>query len=222
MPLLSKRAGKPVSFLPSDLSNLAAWFRFNSGITSSGGAVSQWNDASGNARHLFQATGAAQPALQGDGSILFDGTSDFLRCDPFTLNQPATYYLLVKQVTWGSGQGLLDGNAALANLIYMSGASPAVELYAGSAGVANNTGLAVGVYGVIAAVFNTASSLLQINNGTATTGNPGINPASGLTIGARGGSDANYSNIQVKEVVVYAAAHDSTTRAQVTAYLQTL
>jgi hypothetical protein len=50
-------------FTPASLAGLAAWYDASdaASITSSGGAVSQWNDKSGNARHLVQATGSSQP-----------------------------------------------------------------------------------------------------------------------------------------------------------------
>jgi hypothetical protein len=193
----------------------AAWFRFNLGIT--GNPVSQWNDASGNARHLKQVTATNQPALQGDGSILFDGIDNYMKCDAFTLNQPATFYILGRQVTWTDVDCFCDGDAGASQLIQQSGATPAIRLFAGL-GVASNTNLAVNTYGVVAAVFNGASSLLQINNTTPTTGDPGAANAGGFTLGSTGTAGAP-SNIQVKEVVIFAAAHDATTRAAVIGYL---
>jgi hypothetical protein len=54
-------------------------------ITQSGGAVSQWNDWSGNANHVSQATGANQPvysasvaALGSKPGVTFDGANDYL------------------------------------------------------------------------------------------------------------------------------------------------
>ena len=52
-------------------------------ITSSGGAVSQWNDQSGNGYNFVQATGANQPitgtrTINGKNVIDFDGTNDSL------------------------------------------------------------------------------------------------------------------------------------------------
>ena len=52
-------------------------------ITQSGGAVSQWDDKSGNNVHLVQATGADQPStgvdtIGGLNAITFDGVSEFM------------------------------------------------------------------------------------------------------------------------------------------------
>ena len=66
----------------------AAWFDASdaSTITSSGGAVSQWNDKSGNGRNATQGTGSEQPALvsaaqNGLDVLRFDGADDWFAFD---------------------------------------------------------------------------------------------------------------------------------------------
>ncbi len=61
------------------------WLRANTGITQSGGAVSQWNDQSGNANHAYLpgTIPTAKPAfvansVNGYPSLDFDGTDDQL------------------------------------------------------------------------------------------------------------------------------------------------
>lgn len=196
--------------------NPAAWFRFGMGITVVTG-VSQWNDQTANARHLLQATGAAQPALQADGSILFDGVDDSLKCNTFTFNQPETIYILFKQVAWTNGMHVYDGNVATVGRIIQSGVTPQIIANAG-ASLSVNADLAVGVYGVASTVFNGATSLYQVNNGTPTTGNAGANNMAGLTLGARG-DNTTFSNIQVKEIILFPAAHNESVRAGVVQYL---
>jgi hypothetical protein len=54
-------------------------------ITESGGAVSQWNDKSGNNRHATQSDATRRPAftssaLNGYSALTFDGTNDGLTC----------------------------------------------------------------------------------------------------------------------------------------------
>lgn len=196
----------------------AAWFMFNTGITSATSLVSQWNDQSGNGRHLKQATGTNQPTVQADGSILFDGVDNYLKCDAFTFNQPETIYILGKQVTWTINDRWMDGDTVNSGVIYQNAVTPDLSLFAGDGPAATNAGLAVDTYGVIAAVFNGASSLLQINNGAPTTGNPLTAGLGGFTLGATA-TPNNYGNIQVKEVILYAAAHDADTRRRVIRYL---
>lgn len=68
---------------PLSISGLQAWYDADDASTftfSSGNVVSQWNDKSGNARHLTQGTVANQPTrsgvLNGRTTVVFDGVND--------------------------------------------------------------------------------------------------------------------------------------------------
>jgi len=81
---------------------------YDAGDTSSitdagGGAVSQWNDLSPNARHLKQGTAGSRPltgttSQNGLNTISFDGTDDMLLADNFNINlntsKQATAFML--------------------------------------------------------------------------------------------------------------------------------
>ena len=109
-------------FLPSELSNLEAWYRFNQGITVTGSGVSQWDDASGNANHLLQAVDTNRPSKEADGSILFDGVDNYLKAVAFTLIQPETVYILLKQVTWVNQARFFDGDTMNSGIVRQIGA----------------------------------------------------------------------------------------------------
>jgi hypothetical protein len=73
------------AWTPAQLPGLALWLDADdaSTITLNGSTVSQWNDKSGNARHVSQATAANQPTLTASGlngkpEIRFDGVNDYL------------------------------------------------------------------------------------------------------------------------------------------------
>ena len=51
-----------------------------------GGSVSQWDDKSGNARHVSQATGSNRPNYNGSNAITFDGTEYLFASDDFVWN----------------------------------------------------------------------------------------------------------------------------------------
>lgn len=212
--LLSSR--KPI------MGGMAAWFRKGVGITSDSGAVSTWADQTGFARHLVQATGSAQPTAQADGSVLFDGSNDYMNTAAFALAQPLTVYLVMKQVTWGgAGQAhFIDGAANNTMAIWAEGSTPAIDAYAG-ARIGNNYNLAVDTWGVVCAVFNGASSLLQVDDTTPTTGDCGSGIAGGIALGAAYAGTAN-ANIQVKELIVYSDAHDAGQRFKNIRYLSGL
>lgn len=198
--------------------NLAAWFVAGVGITSAGGLVSQWADQSGNGRHLKQATGTNQPALQADGTILFDGIDNFLKCDAFTLNQPVSGYMVFKQVTWTNNDRVYDGDGNDSMGLYQTAVTPRLLMFAGTVGSAASTQLPLDTYGAMANVWNGAASVMQINNNSGITGDAGAGNAGGFTLGSNGTASA-FANIQVKEVILFAAAHDAPTRAGVIAYL---
>lgn len=79
----------------------SAWYDasdFNT-ITQSGGLVSQWNDKSGNGKHVVQATGANQPTtgtrkIGGLNVIDFDGATDHFKTSG-TLNNDCNAAIVV-------------------------------------------------------------------------------------------------------------------------------
>lgn len=166
-------------------------------------------------------TFSVYPLTTADG-ILFDGVDNYLQ-DSFTLAQPGTIYILFKSVAFTVGKPVYDGATANQMQLYQDwGGTPAYSLFASDgAAFTLAVGPAIGSYGVLAGVFNVASSSLQFNNGTPATGNPGTLSGDGFTLGASGNA-ANFTNIQVKSVIIYNTAHDSSQRAQVIAYLQSL
>lgn len=198
----------------------AAAFMYGMGITQVGGFVSQWDDQSGNARHLKQATATNQPAVQSDNSILFDGVDNYLKCDAFTLAQPETVYLLFKQVTWTLNDVLFDGNTLSSGRMLQSATTPRIRIL-GSSATSEDANLAVNTYGAVASVFNGATSLTHVNLSTPVTGNVGTGDMSGFTLGANG-TPSVFGHIQVKEALIYADAHDATQRARVINYLNAI
>ena len=184
-----------------------------------GAGVSSWPDWTGKGHPLLQGTDAARPALQADGSILFNGTSHFLKTAAFTLNQPTTVVLVVKQVSWTTGEDLIDGETLLSGAIQTVTSSPLVRLRNGGVGGAT-VSPAVGVTGVLTAVWNGASSSLTLNRGTPTADNMATDAMGGLTLGAGGGGAAGtFTNIQVYEAAIFPSALSAADRARVASAL---
>jgi len=203
--------------VPSELSNLIMWPRFNQGVTVTGSGVSQWDDQSGNSNHLKQATDASRMTLEADGSILGNGIDQFLKADTFTFTQPETIYILGKQVTWTGSDRFFDGHATNSGTLQQFTASPELRLFAG--GVVGNISPPLDTDVIITIVINGASSLIQLNSDTPVTGNAGASNMDGFTLGALGAGTGNFGNIQIKEIVAFSAAHNATTIASNIAYL---
>lgn len=197
----------------------AAWYRSGRGYTvGASNAVSMWTDSTSNARHVLQATGANQPILQTDGSLLFDGSNDFMQV-AFALVQPTTLYMLVKQITWTSGDVFCDGFTVTSGNILQTGSSPSLSITAGTTACAN-AGLALSTYGILSAVFNGTQSTLAVNKGApaAAASTAGTTAMAGFTLGGDG-NGSNNGNMQVKEILIFPAAHNQTTQYQVINYL---
>lgn len=205
--------GRPI------MQNMAAWFKYGKAITTVSGAVSQWDDASGNGRHLLQATAASRPALQSDNSILFDGSDDYLQTAAFTYNQPLTYYLLFRQVTWTTTNMVSDGRTAGSLQIQQISPTPNIRLRNGGAAATTTIAFTLNTYGVVCALWDGASSGISLNSGSLATGTMDNTAATGFTLGSNA-TPAGNSNIQVKEVILYSAAHDTYQRRRVIGYLR--
>jgi hypothetical protein len=209
-------------FTPLSLTSLKGWYKSDVGVTIVTG-VSQWDDQSGNTNHLVQATGGSQPtvtaaAVNGLPALLFDGVDDNLSKSYGTLAQPLTVFLVVRQETWTSARTIVDGKAAAGTMMVLqTGVSPALSLNAG-ASVANNTNLALASFGLVTAIFNGASSVLQIQNTAETTGDPGAGTPNGLTIGSRANA-TQFANVSVAEAIVMAASATATERTNMKAYV---
>jgi len=93
-------------FSPTDFADCSLWLDADdaSSITLNGTDVSQWNDKSGNSRHLSQSAATNQPALttaglNGKSVVTFDGNDNYLVRDDalgFSGNPAASVFIVVK------------------------------------------------------------------------------------------------------------------------------
>ena len=201
--------------------NLAAHYDASdtSSITVATG-VSQWNDLSGNARHLLQATAASQPTYSlANKSVTFDGTDDYMKAVAFTLGQPTTYYIVMNQVSWTNQDFMFDGDTGDSVVLYQNSVTPNLAIYAG-VGFSEYAGLDVGADGVACAVFNGASSSIKTDNLAPLNGDAGTADAGGLTLGSRADEITRFGNIIVYELAIYTVAHNSAQQTSIITELQ--
>lgn len=167
-------------------------------------------------------TGTKPAQIVGSASLLFDGAAQYLKTGAFTLNQPISYYLVIKQISWTFAEAILDGQTLNSGSIGQFDVTPKLNLYSGAGGVMNGE-LAVGAWGTVQAVLNGASSSVGVNSGAAVTGNAGIGNPGGLIVGASAPAlPAGFSNVQVKRVILRAAADSAGTQAQIQGLLRSI
>ncbi len=214
------------SFIPSYPSilkdgNTVAWYdsQLLSTITKDGSnLVSQWNDRLASGHDLIQATGADQPLWSANG-ILFDAVSEFMKTAGFTFNQPEFIYIVIKQVTWTHLNRFFDGNVTSSGMMRQFTLTPNITAYAGAESAGNND-LAVNTFGIIRCLFNGVSGKLIVNENTPITGDFGALDMSGFTLGSNGLGNGNWSNIQVKEVILRKVADGTTDEQNIYNYLK--
>lgn len=173
------------------------------------------------ARDIYQATTTKMPAIaaasDGRTTATFDGTNDYLQASAFSLSQPESRYFVGSQGTWTTGDAIYDGTVTSSSLLLQETTTPRIKINSGTASVADNDGLTVGNRAIVTCVFNGASSLIRVNIGTATTGNPGTRASNGVTVGTAANATVA-GNIGFNELLVRASADDTSTQSRIQFY----
>lgn len=169
------------------LVTMLQWVRADLGVTIDTG-VSVWADQSGNGADYAQATGTAQPAvtvadvsLNGQDTITFDGTSDFLAATlalPAPGTTPTFIWAILRQNAWTITRNIFSDTTATRLLIFQQTAEPGITM-ASTTQVNNNTAVAVGAWCRLACQFqNSTSDYLKLA-ATSVTGASANNFAGG-------------------------------------------
>jgi hypothetical protein len=160
----------PHTLISSTPAQVAVW-------ANQGAGANQWDDQSGNARHFTEATNPPTlnpTSINGHPAYEGDGVNDIFRGVAFVLAQPVWIWMVVRQDTWTLGDRITGfSSGATGPAIVTNGSSPTVAIFAGST-VGANANLTVGDAKFVMALFNGASSYLEIG-ATRTTGNAGAN-----------------------------------------------
>lgn len=206
-------------------------------ITTVSGAVSQWNDKSGNGRNATQGTAASRPALTSAGLngrdvITFDGSDDVLfatmssglsssfaffavvvplrtnAIEGYITSQVASYSNYWAQLGLGGGLG-----TRLTFALFDGGQNPIAEQATPTIGTPL---MLMGIRDV------TADTVSLLNNGTqiastadTTTTTPGY---SDLTIGGQTNLAGRYANVRIGEVIVLASLPTTDIRQRIEGY----
>lgn len=228
--------GLAVAWTPSSLSTLSLWLDADDAatITQSSGAVSAWNDKSGNAYHVTQATGANQPsyvtaARNGRAAVRFDGTNDLLTgSDALDLLTGGISVMVATATASGATSTILTktDSGVNANGEWSFAASGSANVYLG--GTLVTTGVASNGTQLAGWVLDRSASSTVWLNGTQTetsTGSPfpnttSYNTATSFVVGSRvTPSASSYMNGDVFEIVASLATWTTAQRQKVEGYL---
>jgi hypothetical protein len=111
---LGVTSGGYISFLPTDISNLALWFQNGVGVT-----AAKWDDSSGNDNHATQSVEANRADVSGGGLDFEQGDSD--------------HYDLASTITIAENQGfcvaiVMDTETSSNNFIFSKDASDQIQV----------------------------------------------------------------------------------------------
>lgn len=217
------RYAKP--FTPLSVAGLQAWYDAadTSTITSSSGAVSQWNDKSGNGRNLTQGSGTLQPitgtrSRNGLNVVDFDGTNDSMDSSSFAIAQPGMLFAVALSDVGSDATSQRIVDAVTAPFSMGKGAT---NFWLYSAGTTRGVGTPDTAAHAHSVLFNGAGSSRWVDGTLSDTNNAGANGlAGGIRLGRVAAASANFWNGWIAEVIAYSGALSTVDRQRVDSYLR--
>lgn len=223
------------SFVPPDIRGLSLWLDANDAatITHAAGAVSRWNDKSGNAYHATQGTGTNQPitntrTINSKNVLDFDGSNDYMLLPSGLYSIPASDNTLfavaatdniatVNQhifsgANGGAGRHRMLINASTTNNVNYSNSATGV---AATKTITTDTNPHI-VLGHCA----TTTGSLYYDGGTATTATTSNVTLTAIRIGSFAGGVTSLLNGIIAEVIIYNSALSTTDLNRVGNYLK--
>lgn len=223
--LMLKNGGGAAAFSPLDISGLQLWLDASQIVgLNDGDPVGTWNDLSGNANNLTQATGSAKPTYKtairsGRPVVRFDGVDDGMAfASTVTLSAYTVFAVLVNQ-DGVSGSAVLNKVADPYN--YNALTPAAVYLQPGGPTIVANyaTATAAGEWALIEA-YRSGTTLYIGKNATIDGGRASSIDWSVNQLGAPYAGGAAFDlNGDVAEVLIYNVPLSTTDRQAVEAYL---
>jgi len=183
------------------LNDNAGWFE-----------IEYWSCRAEISTDLLQGTTDKRPTLTATG-VLFDSTNDVLKSEKFELAQPTMIYLLINVITWGSGNSLIDGFNDYYSSVSEGLSEYLLKIQASTISDVQSQGaIPTGSYHVITVSFNGANSYFQIDNNSKVITDTGVKSMDGITLGALASGLSEFSNIEVKELIIRSLNDEETVK----------
>ena len=190
-----------------------------SSFTLDGTSVDQWDDKSGNGRHVLNGNdNATRPTYNSaTGRVTFiNANSTFLQSSAFgsALSQPNTIFVVYK-ITGGlaDNEGVFDAVTSIAQLFYFHATVFKIHAGAQLVGLSTNTN-----NNIHCGEFNGLTSNYWINGDLVDAGAIGASVLDGITLGARGGL-STYADCEIMEAIGYNAVLSDGDRDKIMGYL---
>lgn len=206
------------AWLPTDMSNLAAWFDPSDTDTvtdDGGGACSRLANKAGNSVPDLTATTTLRPTtgtrtINGLNVLDFNGTSNGMDAnwDAEAINAPTMMYVVANADAWAANSTLIDAEPATANLRQILRATSATVVNIWANGASANVGTwAVSTDTIFGAFYNAGSSWGRIN-GTQVGGTVGANAQfEGMALGHNTSAGERWDG-RIGEVIIVESATD--------------
>jgi len=211
--------------IPTMIPNLVVWFDAadTSTIADTTGAVTQWNDKSGNGNNIVQATALDQPvtnATTQNGLNVMDFEDDeHVEAIVDTISQPLTIFTVVKFTDKASGVGetFVDSSVSTDDRLFVRKANDNdIDV---SAGIIVTGNAALSGFNIYAVLANTTASSLFVNGASQFVGQDiGANDFELITIGANASASAGLTG-SVAETIIYSRLLTEGERISITKYL---
>jgi len=207
-----------------------AWYKAESGAVAAGSLpagdgerVIEWQDQSGNLRHLdvpsgpgalYEASSAkgGQPALRTD-----DGTVAVAEADFGALAHPKTVIVAATEEDGYSNYYFDSSTSSNRNALLIPGSSDTLLVYAGTELTVQDPPL-IGSPAVLTAQFGDLNTSVYFNGLLQASGDAGTQELRGLIVGARYNNTSRLTGT-ITEVLVYDGVLSSAERAEVEDYL---
>jgi hypothetical protein len=191
------------------------WWKADAISAADGDPLTQWDDSTGNARHLTGGSPSYQTAeLNGLPVVRFDGTDDNFSV-AVSADASRTVFVVAKQTADAASKAVVgwpnNNNAVLGR------GATATWCYPGQLGEQSLGGTPTN-WTIVTLRFNDAASLDgYLDGGSATNFDPAdaYSTATNMRVGARGDGTQRFWNGDVAEVVVYDTALSDTDREDV-------